>query len=111
MCARSFLLDETLSVPIKLDLGLVYTIHDKASKRGKPLLYRSDGYTYGIKSTKESSIVWICTSRPTKNPCGATVKQTGDEALYFELGISGWALHQFNFQFQFIQYFYYIGLL
>ena len=52
-----------------------YTILEKGTERGKPLLVESRGYSYSVKRQYKKSTEWRCTVRNSKVKCGATVKQ------------------------------------
>ena len=55
---------------------VTYTVLQKASQRGKPLLVESTGYSYTIKRQNKTSTEWRCSVRNKAVKCGATIKQT-----------------------------------
>ena len=52
-----------------------YTILEKGTELGKPLLVESRGYSYSVKRRYKKSTEWRCTVRNSKVKCGATMKQ------------------------------------
>ena len=60
-----------------------YEIVENCSKRGRPKLIDSQGYTYNLQRQRGLVTDWQCSIRPKVNPCRATVKQRGDQ---FECG-------------------------
>ena len=47
------------------------------TKRGKPRLHNSDGYTYTVRKSTEKATYWWCSIRQKDNRCPATVTQRG----------------------------------
>ncbi|KAH3706101.1 hypothetical protein DPMN_065481, partial [Dreissena polymorpha] len=53
-----------------------YTVVDAGTKRGKPKLVSSDGYSFTFKTKKQA--VWRCSVRRKAFMCTASVTQEGD---------------------------------
>ena len=56
---------------------VTYEIVEQCSKRGRPKLIDTQGYTYNQHRQRGIVTDWQCTVRPKMNPCRATVRQRG----------------------------------
>ncbi|XP_052220789.1 uncharacterized protein LOC127837581 [Dreissena polymorpha] len=55
-----------------------YTVVDAGTKRGKPKLVSSDGYSFTFKKQTKKQAVWRCSVRRKAFMCTASVTQEGD---------------------------------
>ena len=65
---------ETLS-----SFAVTYEIVENTSKRGRPKLKDSQGYSYTLQGRRGLVTDWQCSISPKVNPCRATVGQRGDQ--------------------------------
>jgi len=65
----------TLSQPSRVTFELL----DKASNKGRRLLVDSRGFSYCVKTTRNSAVYWRCSLRTKAVTCKATVVQHGDD--------------------------------
>ena len=72
---------ETLS-----SFAVTYEIVENTSKRGRPKLKDSQGYSYTLQGRRGLVTDWQCSIRPKVNPCRATVGQRGDQFQYVHFG-------------------------
>ena len=59
--------------------AVTYEIVENSSKRGRPKLIESQGYSYTLQRRRGLVTEWQCSIRPKVNPCRATVRQRGDQ--------------------------------
>ena len=59
--------------------AVTHEIVEKSSKRGRPKLIDSQGYSYILQRRRGLVTDWQCSIRPKVNPCRATVRQRGDQ--------------------------------
>ena len=59
--------------------AVTYEIVENSSKRGRPKLIDSQGYSYTLQRRRGLVTDWQCSFRPKVNPCRATVRQRGDQ--------------------------------
>lgn len=74
-----------------------YEVVPKATQRGRPQLFDSAGYCYGIHRQTDDAIDWRCTKRSADVKCPAMVRQTGDTFTagrqpHIHAGVSGAAV-------------------
>ena len=62
-------------VVLRRDVEIV----ENSSKRGRPKLIESQGYSYTLQRRRGLVTEWQCSIRPKVNPCRATVRQRGDQ--------------------------------
>ena len=72
---------ETLS-----SFAVAYEIVENTSKRGRPKLKDSQGYSYTLQGWRGLVTDWQCSIRPKVNPCRATVGQRCDQFQYVHFG-------------------------
>ncbi|KAH3876108.1 hypothetical protein DPMN_039389 [Dreissena polymorpha] len=73
--------DPSLSDSIVEPSPITYEVMQGASQRGKDLLVTSTGYTYNVKETNSSCIVWWCTVRNPTVRCPARVPQSANHFI------------------------------
>ncbi|KAL9954405.1 hypothetical protein ACROYT_G041939 [Oculina patagonica] len=61
--------------------ALTYEIVESSSKKGRPKLIDSHGFTFTLHRRRGVVTDWQCSVRPKSNPCRATVRQRGDQFL------------------------------
>ena len=59
--------------------AVTYEIVENSSKRGRPKLIDSQGYSYTLQRRRVLVNDWQCSIRPKVNPCRATFRQRGDQ--------------------------------
>ena len=59
--------------------AVTYEIVENSSKRGRPKMIDSQGYSYTLQRRRGLVTDWQCSIRPKVNPCRATVRQRGDQ--------------------------------
>lgn len=72
-------LEDPTPVELSSHFEVTYEVVEQSSKRGRPKLIDSQGYSYNMQRQRGAVIDWRCTVRPKANPCRATVRQRGNK--------------------------------
>ena len=59
--------------------AVTYQVVEQGTKRKRPMLIDSRGFTYNIHYLITNGIRWQCTSRPKEGPCKVTITQRNGE--------------------------------
>ncbi|XP_069189921.1 uncharacterized protein [Procambarus clarkii] len=71
--------DELIPSTLSQDVPLTWEIIPTGTRRGKPRLHNSHGYTYTIRKETDFATYWWCSIRQKSNRCFATVIQHGKD--------------------------------
>ena len=72
-------LEDPTPVELSSHFEVTYEVVEQSSKRGRPKLIDSHGYSYNMHRQRGAVIDWQCIVRPRANPCRATVRQRGNQ--------------------------------
>nr|XP_045609244.1 uncharacterized protein LOC123764981 [Procambarus clarkii] len=71
--------NEPISVKLPQEQTLRWQVVPNGSKRNKPKLFNSRGYSYTMRRVSKSVTYWWCSKRQKGNRCFATVRQRGTD--------------------------------